>query len=188
MSKFKAADLVFCGVPEGEPSLILPLQQMPGEEPSYANHVGGFVDGENVVEALLKVRHHHISFVKPPYQVWRYMPATDLVREYIAEEALSYVGNVYGWWKLLAHAGDWALTWGLHMLTKGWWTKELFMIRRLFFLDKRPICSWVWAQAYARAINYSFGTADPRWTTPDQMHDHVINSDHWEMVHNEKGI
>ena len=180
---FKPADLIFCGVKPGESSLILPMEQTPGEGPSYANHVAGFIDSDNVVEALIKVKRHRWFELETPFQVWRQRTMSMETRIKVAHIAESFVGDEYGWWKLLGHATDWSLSWLLNWFTLGKVKKEVFFTRRLFFIDSRPICSWVWAEAYAKGYGISFGHVPYQQITPDHMHDYVNKSVYWEKIY-----
>jgi len=50
------------------------------------------------------------------------------------------------------------------------------------FIDAFPICNWVWAVSYQKAIGYQFDVK-AAWTTPDTMRDHVEKSSDWERVY-----
>jgi len=85
----------------------------------------------------------------------------------VVAEALKHVGQRYGWWKLGTHAID-------RFLFKG---DEV--TARLMFLDNRPICSYLVAQAFeAAGYPTAFGRHIPaRAQDPDDQHDHVTSAE-----------
>ena len=158
--------------------------------PSWANHSllftrGGIVGPVPVerqawaIEALWHVEHNpwwerHKTESGYRVQVFRPLflesetvegyifPDSNLVRD----EALKHEGQTYGWWKLGTHAVD-RFVFGGREVTS-----------RLMFLDDRPICSYLVAQAF-EAVGYphAFGAAIPaRAQDPDDQHRYVTSS------------
>lgn len=147
----------------------------PGEEPTYAHHVAGFVTADEVVEAKSSVVRRSLPDCvgSQAYQVWRCLALTEQQREAIANYATGYVGHKYGYWKIAAHLGD--------ALLSRLCGRNVYLTRRWASMDDYPICSWVWAYAY-NAVGLSFGI-EPGAAQPDDMHDWVRNSPDWTMVH-----
>ena len=77
-------------------------------------------------------------------------------------EARKYVGDTYGWWKLLFHLADRGLFKGKKVLSS------------LLFMDKRPICSYLAAKVNAAAGRF-FNGISPEAATPDEMLDAAIS-------------
>jgi hypothetical protein len=123
----------------------------PGETPVFANHVGVFTSAIEITEALWTVttRPACESLAGSAYQIWRNTTLTCAQRQAVAQKALTYVGREYGVGKILLHLGD-------ALLTKAVGS-EVYAFRRLASLDRYPICSWVVAEAYAKALGLSFG-------------------------------
>ena len=166
--------------------LIRFFQTAPGEDPTWAGHVAGLGAVSLVVEAKWKVTTSAWDQWRenaPAFEVWRHTGLTLNQRADVAAYALSFVDESihYGWWKLGLHLGDWALAWARYGLTLGACQGEAYALRRLMFANSFPICNWVWAMSYQEAIGYRFGVK-AAWTTPDTMHDHVEESEAWEMV------
>ena len=152
----------------------------PGEEPTWANHTGVVVEsgwiGERdplaiqavVIEALWKTRKGPLKVNGIEVRVFGPIPVYG--EEELAAfraEAETYVGDTYGWWKLLFHAAD----------------RAIFKGRKIFSLmlhkDKRPICSYLAAKVCA-VVGSTFGV-DPQAADPDEMLDYcVANADEWE--------
>jgi hypothetical protein len=154
------------------------FENEPGDPAEY-NHTGVVVDagvippgpgaGPLMVEALWHTRKGPVWDFYGPSQgrnrpliaVYRPNVRSD-VRTRIAVKAESYVGDKYGWWKLLFHAADW------------WLTKqaghEVRFFRRLNLVKDRPICSYLVGESYA-AGGLFFG-ADPETLSPDDIADY----------------
>ena len=75
-------------------------------------------------------------------------------RQRIATVAETYVGRKYGVFKIIAHFLDWCLG-------------GAYFFRRIFNMDKYPICSWVVAYSY-HAIGINFGI-EPDAAEPDDI-------------------
>ena len=130
---------------------------------AWANHTGVFVtDGvtpgdAQVVEALWKVRKGPLE-PGAGVKVRIYRPATPLsvVEKVIFKErAAKYVGDSYGWWKLLVQLADRVAFGGAKVFSS------------LMFVDSRPICSYLAAHVFD-SIGLGFGM-DPDAADPDSM-------------------
>lgn len=161
----------------------------PGEEPTWANHTGvlvesGWIGGTAdpayvratydpnyseaiVVEALWKTRRGPLKVNGIEVRVFG--PIPDLTPEELdalRAEAATYVGDTYGWWKLLFHLADRAIFKGRKVLSK------------TLYVDKRPICSYLAAKVGA-VVGLTYGM-DPAAATPDEMLDYCeSNPDEW---------
>jgi hypothetical protein len=148
------------------------------ERPTRAVHVAMiiFYAGEfYVIEAVSRVK---ITPFKEwakdkEFSVWRKKDLTVSERIDLRDEALKYKGCFYGFWKLFLHAFD-------AFISKIWY-KEVFLLRRLQFIDRYPICSWLVAYTYYNALKYSFGTI-PKLTDPDSMNDYTRKSEDFHLV------
>jgi hypothetical protein len=156
-------------------------ERSPGEAASWANHVAGFTSPGMVTEALYRVvcrPFADFAAQAADYQIWRCVGLTETQREAVAAVALGYVGREYGYFKILAHLGD-----ALLSRLAG---RNIFITRRLALMDRYPICSWVWAQAYQKALGLTFGVPASE-ADPDDMHDCIRTSAAWIMVAEHKG-
>lgn len=168
----------------------------PGETPAWTNHVGVVVQrgwvGDDcpapktcaaggkcgtqpqavVVEALWTTRRGPLKLNGVQVRVFRPVPAyTEEELQRFVAEAGTYVGDRYGWWKLLFQLGDRAIFRGKKVLT------------HMLSVDNRPICSYLGAKVNnaARRIGQmlkplhgvvlywpGFGM-DPETADPDSM-------------------
>lgn len=131
-----------------------------------------------VIEALGHVRRQewwtaHKREVQAGTQiirVFRPVPGLEL-RNLVGllREAESYLGDRYGWWKLLFHLTD-------RVLFKG--EKR---VSRLLRIDSRPICSYLAAKSFY-AAGRTFGMP-PQQADPDEMMDYCLgNPGEWKEV------
>jgi hypothetical protein len=156
--------------------LIRYFETHPGESEALYNHVGVVTEAGDektaiMVEALWKTRHGTVwegyGRKKGQAQIAIYRPNNIPPEklEIISTFAETFVGDSYGWWKLLAHAADWRLSHDLG--------REVYIFRKLLFIDKYPICSFLVAKAFS-AAGYDFGVP-PNEASPDDIAD-FINS------------
>lgn len=160
------------------------FERGPNERPTYAGHIAGMHDSQNVLEALLRVTlHPYADMANEPHQVWRHVGLAQHERLAVAHEASKFIGDLYGGWKLFLQAGDGLLSKLFGLVSLGHYPKkgDVYACRRLQFWDQFPNCHWVWAVAYERAIGYRFGV-EGRLTNPDVMHDFMIQSPDWELI------
>lgn len=149
------------------------FENHPEEAASKVNHVGIMVDEINIIEALSKTVERPLATgYSPPSKtkiaIYRPLNLTENERNTIITKARSYVGKTYGYTKILAHILDWFLG-------------GKYVFRRLTNMDKYPICSWVVAQAYAKAGKF-FGVA-PGSANPDDIWDFVVaNPDKYTCI------
>jgi hypothetical protein len=129
----------------------------PGETPAWTNHTGvvvesGYVGGVEpqavVVEALGHVRKGPLVMNGREVRFFRPVPAyTPVELVFFESEANHYIGDKYGWWKLLLQLGDRALFKGRKILSN------------LSFIDSRPICSYL--AAHVNDAARKIGTVVP---------------------------
>ena len=154
------------------------------EPPTRINHValGVSVDGPEgpeVIEALWRVVRRPLSRTKGEIEVWRLRGIKDKYRWDIVGEAYTYLGRRYGVGKIIAHLVDALLTKALG--------REIYAARRFCRQHRYPICSWVVAWAYFRAVDYAFGVP-PTEAAPDDIHDWLTASPGWELVYHREAI
>lgn len=149
------------------PALIRWCTRDEKEAPTVISHVGIMVSETEIVESKTRTVQH--PFTPPATNCWVYRKNLTLEQQdIIVAKAKEYVGNSYGWLKILAHAAD-------HLLFR-----DYYVMRRLCRFDKYPICSWVVAYAYAK-IGYQF--KGPPWAcTPDDIWDTVTTQSDWHTV------
>jgi len=175
MTMLLPADLIFTHSPEDIGVLIRWFETARGEAPTYTNHTAGVGTSSNVVEAQMKVISTPYDEWKggKDYQIWRTSDLTDQQRVEIAKYVETQIGRKYGIWKLLPHAGDGLLS----KLLGG----SPYVFRRLLFIDRYPVCYWIWTFGYAKQ-NLRFG-GDPKAMNPDDMLDYINNHPlKWTMV------
>jgi hypothetical protein len=179
----------------------------PGDESSWANHTGvvveagwigtptvtqgylipGYDKQAVVVEALWHTRRGPLKLNGTLVRVFRPVPpyTEEELGRFVAD-AGTYVGDKYGWWKLLGLLGDRTFFKGRKVISS------------LFFVKSRPICSFLSALvgAAARAIGKAwrpdpmgpvvtwpgFG-CPPQAADPDTMMDFCLaHPEYWAEV------
>lgn len=157
-------------------------QRAPGEEPSVVNHVGLILNGDGLggpassIEALGRVRYgdfREFYSADPSVSVAIYRDVTlsPMEAAQIGLHASRYLGRRYGAPKLLLHLADWILSRILG--------REVWLFRRLAWVDRYPICSWLVARVFS-ATGRSFGV-HPGMASPDDVWD-------WMQAHPEKWV
>ncbi len=124
----------------------------------------------SVIEALWHVRKGPLKVNGVEVRVFRPVPPFNAEQAalFIAE-AETYVGDKYGWWKLLFQLGDRAIFGGKKVLT------------RFLFVKDRPICSFLAAKVNALVGCY-FGVP-PQCADPDTMMDYALaHPEKWQEV------
>jgi len=131
-----------------------------GEARTEANHVGlvtaaGTEKSATIVEALTRVKRRRMSAysnsTSNQVAIYRPINVTPEQIETIVARAEQYVGDKYGYLKIVAHLADWCLG-------------GRYVFRRIAAMDNYPICSWVVSQSYADAgLNFGVpaGAASP---------------------------
>lgn len=182
--RLEPGDVVLVRSASGLGRIIRWAQRGPGERPSWANHVGlitGTGDRRTalITEALWRVRESSLDRKADAIQVWRHRDWHPAHRQAAAGAMRSFIGLRYGWWKLPVHLAD-ALLARLRGLAGG--RGEIPLVRRLLFVDSRPICSQVVGRAVLAAAGLKFNGLPPRQVTPDDIHDHLTADRNWELV------
>jgi hypothetical protein len=148
-----------------------------GERSTYSVHTAQFLDAGTILEmnyVVMKRNFRQVLKARRGFEVWRYRSLTDEQRRALTQQALAYFEMKFGWAKLLTHALDGLI----NKLAR----KEFFLFRRLNNSHRYPVCSWITAFSYDRALNYRFGIP-PECADPDEMHDWVTaHPGEWELV------
>lgn len=148
-----------------------------GEPPTYANHTFGFGRDLSIVEALTVVTAtSHTAWRLPDqFEIFRRMRISLPTRRYIARDAESWIGNPYGAVKIIPHLLD--------GLVSKLAARNVRLFRRLCFIPDYPICSWLWAWAYAR-FGHHTAASSWRYASPDDQHDYMTGqgSGTWALV------
>jgi hypothetical protein len=145
------------------------------EHPTYAVHTAQCLDADKIIEMdmVVKKRSAKEFFqIREAFEVWRCSSLTLGQREAISRKSLEYLGRKFGWSKLLMHLLDGLANKVVH--------KPVFFFRKLNHDQRYPICSWITAFSYDRALHYRFGVP-PECADPDQISD-WINSHPGEWV------
>lgn len=151
--------------------------QSEGEPETMASHVGVFTSVRSLelaegIEALWRVTEHGVWEARRRTKaehlaIFRPVNLTDFQKRVILTELRSHIGEKYGWWKPLFHLAA-------KLTGKSWFT-------RFFFIDDRPICSYLVAIAF-EAAGLTFGV-EGRTATPDDIWDFVLsNPDKYRCV------
>jgi hypothetical protein len=149
-----------------------------GEPHTEVSHVGVVVEGGSLekawmVEARGRARHrllfrHYGRKRKIDVAIFRPLHLSQEERAVIVQVALRYMGKEYSYFKILLHLMDWVL-------------QGAYVFRRLGGINDYPICSWLVAQAYAKA-GETFGVP-PGAASPDDIWDYVTaHPEKYQMV------
>jgi len=166
----------------------------PGEKrPTVFNHVGIIVGdgsdgtGGTMVEALSTVRRtdftQRMNEAGQRIMVARKIGLTNQDRNSLALYAQGQVGRKYGYGKIAAHFGDWAL--GQILRT------DIYAFRRITGSGRYPICSWVVAFAYHRALwEFCFHSIQPEYCQPDDIGDDILEGRlaRWEIIYSHPAL
>jgi len=168
MLNVQTGDIFFTHSQSTLAKLIRWAQSDPGEtDKAWANHVGIVVypgdlrTNAYITEAVWKTRLGHLEMKEGMgVRVFSHVtaPAPEAIENF-KEEVYARIGLKYGWWKLLGHLVDRTVFHGTKVVSK------------LFFVDKRPICSYYVAHMVYRHFGWDFGI-DPDAADPDEMMDY----------------
>ena len=174
--RLQPLDLFFTRSPSWLSRAIRWAEREPGEEKSLTSHVGVIVTHGDLpqvecIEALRKVRRHRLwkkyGRSRTELVVYRPMNIKPLHQSLILNGIKRRVGQKYGYGKI-----------GLHLLAKLTGRREW---KRLSFLDRFPICSYLVAMEFGR-WGYHFGVSD-RKADPDDILDFCQgHPDKWTKV------
>jgi len=186
--KVKEGDVVMVTDRSWLSKMIRFFTRSPGEKPSRVSHVAivskaGTVADAEIIEAAPTgiIRRPLRDHVGRPCVVYRrrfYDPGEKIpaitrakmsifaMPDYAAARAGLMVGNVYPWWRLIAHVLDWLLF-------------DLYLFRRVMRSSAQMECSYLVAWSYGSSI-----TDRPSWAvTPDDLDDWMAeNDDVWTVV------
>lgn len=147
------------------------------EAPSWANHVGVIVnDGQLkdaiIIESLWKTEKRPllVNHRGDEISIFRFRMLTPEQKYGIVRKMREFVGDTYGWWRLIQHLVDNRI-WGGRVVLR-WIGKEN---------QNRPICSYSAGLAY-EFVDITFGK--PAFSLqPDDMDDWCMNNDlPWQPV------
>ncbi len=183
---FVAGDLIsFAGRGDWYGRLSRWIMRTAGEGPTYSVHTAQFLDAGRYLEfditvkikatgEILRQHQAHDMWERRGFEVWRCQGLTDTQRQAITQQALKYLGAKFGFTKVFTYTLD-----GLLNKLVG---REVFFFRRLNHDQRYPICSWITAFSYDRAVHYQFGVP-PECADPDAIDDWVnTHPDEWVRV------
>jgi hypothetical protein len=176
--EFLAGDVIFCPGRRIVPHILVSwATQARDEPPTYAVHTAQFLGAHKVIEmqAVVKERTtEEFLQMRQAFEVWRCSPLTVQQRQAISRKSLEYLGRKFGWRKMFTHMLD--------ALVNKVVRKQVFLFRRLNHDQRYPICSWITAFSYDRALHYRFGVP-PECADPDQIYDWISSHpDEWVPV------
>jgi len=177
--EFQTGDIICVNGDSLFKSIIGWFSRSHNEPKTYAKHIAGLKDNETVSEAVWTVKEtsiHEWNISHKQFEVWRKKDISEKDKKIIYDYLNSKHGNIYGGWKLFLFASDFLLT---KILRK---RKDVYLFRKLGFIEDFPICSWLYAYAYDN-IGYRFGGYEPNRIDPDTMRDKMLKSDEWEMIY-----
>ena len=175
IKNFKPGDIILTGGKAWISRAIRWVTRHRGEDVTVKNHAGVGINEQYYIEALWTTKRHTYDYLfelNTQYEIWRNNTFNDKDLEMVKIKAIEYVGMIYAPQKIALHLLD-----GLAGKLLG---RDVFKFRRLAMFDRYPICSWVVAFAYDE-IGYRFGV-DPRFATPDCLHDHLVDNNDWKIV------
>jgi hypothetical protein len=175
---FMPGDIILCPGKRVMPHILTRwATQARDERPTYAVHTAQFLSAHKIIEmeAVVKKRSMKAFFqLRKAFEVWRCNSLTLSQRQAISRKSLEYLGRKFGWPKLFTHLLDGLANKVVH--------KQVFFFRRLNHDQRYPICSWITAFSYDRALHYQFGVP-PECADPDQIHDWIsTHPDEWVRV------
>jgi hypothetical protein len=183
---FLAGDIIlFAGRDDWYGRLSRWMMRTTGESPTYAVHTAQFLDAGRYLELdivgtiratgeILRQRQAHDTGQRRGFAVWRCRSLTGAQRDAVTQQALAYVGALFGWAKFVTPLLD-----GLGTKGVG---REVFFFRRMNHNQRYSICSGITPFSYDRALHYWFGVP-PECADPDQIDDWVgTHPDEWVCV------
>jgi hypothetical protein len=186
LPEFQAGDIIlFAGRGDWYGIASRWVMRTRGESPTYAVHTAQFVDAGRYMELdlvgklratrdILRQHQAHDTWQRRGFEVWRCRWLTVEQQEAVTRKALAYLGERFGMAKFSTHLLD-----GLASKVAG---REVFFFRRLNHDQRYPICSWITAFSYDKALHYRFGVP-PECADPDEIDDWVsAHPDEWERV------
>jgi hypothetical protein len=176
--KFMPGDVILCPGRRAVPHLLTRwVTESPDEHPTYAVHTAQFLSAHRIIEmeAIVKKRGLKEFFqMRKAFEVWRCRSLTPAQRRAVALKSLEYLGKKFGWSKLFTHLLDSLVNKAVH--------RQVFFFRRLNHDQRYPICSWITAFSYDRALRYRFGVP-PECADPDHICDWLNgHPDEWVRV------
>ena len=175
---FEPGDIILTGGNAWISRAIRWMTRVGDEEKTIKNHAGIGVTPHTYVEALWTTERNTYDYLlnlkDTNIEIWRNNNLTMQEKEKIRLKAIEYVGTVYGVSKIILHAFD-----GLLSKLLG---HDIYLFRKIGFMKRYPICSWVVAYAYDE-IGYKFNNQYPKYVSPDDIHDHLLSDPDWKLVY-----
>jgi hypothetical protein len=166
--EFMPGDVILCPGKQIVPHILTRwVTQSHDERPTFAVHTAQFLGPRRIIEMdmVVKKRTTREFFeIRSAFEVWRCTSLTPSQRRAVSRKSLEYLGRKFGWSKLFTHLLDGAVNKVVH--------RQIFFFRRLNHDQRYPICSWVTAFSYDRALHYHFGVP-PECADPDQIYDWI---------------
>jgi hypothetical protein len=166
--RFEAGDIVlFAGGTELQSRISRWVERARGERATYAVHAAQFLDPGTLLDMDFVTQIRPLEYFlrrSRGFEVWRRRGLTRRQQARLTRQAVRYVNTRISFRKLFTHLLDGLL----NKVAR----REVFFFRRLNHDDRYPICSWITAFAYDRALHYQFG-APPSCADPDQIADWV---------------
>ena len=183
---FLAGDIVlFAGRRDFYGRLSRWIMRTSGEGPTYAVHTAQFLDSSSYLELdivgkiratpeILRKRQSHDLWQRRGFEIWRCQSLTEEQREAVTCRARDYLGATFGMAKFFTHLLDGLINKAI--------SRDVYFFRRLNHDQRYPICSWITAFSYDRALHYQFGVP-PECADPDEISDWVNeHPDEWVRV------
>jgi hypothetical protein len=176
--EFMPGDIILCPGKRVVPHILTRwATQSRGERPTYVVHTAQALDPDRIIEMEVTVKKRSTQEflqMRKAFEVWRFRTLTLSQRDDVSRKALEYLDRKFGWAKLFTHLLDGLVNKVVH--------KQIYFFRRLNHDQRYPICCWITAFSYDRALHYQFGVP-PECADPDQTHDWVTSHpDEWVRV------
>ncbi|MCK5767594.1 MAG: hypothetical protein KAH35_04385 [Candidatus Atribacteria bacterium] len=172
---FDRADMIQAGIYFLEKFKILSFEKLSGIIDYAISKIGGHGDIDAAVKLFYSLNENiklWLQYGPPKKDLVAVYRATNLTAEQIKDivvKAEKQVDKKYGFLMIAAHLLDWLFL-------------GAYFFRRLISCEKYPICSWVVADAFAKA-GKDFGI-EVGMATPDDIWDFVVNNpDKYKEIH-----
>ena len=167
--RFMPGDVIVCPGRRHPPHVLTRwVSRSHDERPTYAVHTAQFLGAHKVIEMDMVVKKRttrEFLRMRRAFEVWRCSTLTPSQRRAVSGKSLDYLGRKFGWYKLVTHLLDGVVNKVSH--------RQVYFFRRLNHDQRYPICSWITAFSYDRAVHYHFGVP-PECADPDQIHDQLV--------------
>lgn len=177
MIYLEPGDIVFCKGASWLSKAIRVCTRSKKEPKTKTNHVAivvtyGAIRIAKIVEALHKVESLNLRRYddgKTEIAIYRNIRLELIDQDCIRSVARGYVGQKYGYHKLIPHFLDWLIG-------------GRYFFRRILFLQDYPICSWVVSYSLFKC-GIEISDLPPSAQSPDDMLDSIENHPDWHCVY-----